>query len=106
MTNNGRLHHEILQDSAADDAALGEAVQTRFVELLNDWLRTRGEKLVPPPELASAVRRWREMCGRHARGDFRHRDSEIQATREVAQWTVDRKMELAGQAPKEIEWPI
>ena len=101
--SNGHLHHDILGPSATDDVALGEAVEIRFVQILNDWLRTRGEELVPS-SIHGEIVRWREMRQRHGKLDFRHRPSELAATKVVAEWTLKMKAILTGQAPAEVEW--
>ena len=41
---------------------------------------------------------------RHKALDFRNTTEEVQATREIAQWTIDVNCELRGQKAKVVQW--
>ena len=95
---------ETLQPSVEDVVKLAFAVETRFVEILNKWSKTKGETLPIPTYLDKDILRWRMMVVRYRKGDFRHRLSEVKSVKEVAQWTVDKNCELCDQPKKKIEW--
>lgn len=87
-----------------DLAQLCIALEPRFLDLTESWLRVKGVTLPIPKEMDSAFLLWRTAVSRFNTGDFRFKDSEKIAIREVAQWTVDRNCELRGQERKIIEW--
>jgi len=102
---NGKpIHSGRMVISNPDTLALGVAVEERFVQLCQLYKSATGNQLTIPSELDRAMFNWRKMRVRHKRNDFRHTDSELQATREIAQWTLDKKTELCGQPSKKLEW--
>lgn len=106
--NRQKVHLNVLFPSEKDTIALAAAVQERFVELLNQWIKPppfgRGEPLVPPPELNQDVLLWRELCIRHKKGDYRNTADELKATQRIANWTLKRKRELVGKEYAPVEW--
>ncbi len=95
---------DTLRPSTPDDYQLGAAVEQRFLDLSDAYLRIKGETLVFPPELNAAVLRWRAMRVRHKAGDYRHKPSEMRATKEVATWTLEVNDELRNQPGKRYQW--
>ena len=93
-----------LENSDEDLKELSLAVQDRFIEVMNLHARARGFILTPTDALTSDLLRWRTMVSRHRKGDFRHRNSEKIALRNVAQWTLDLNSDLKGQPRKVLEW--
>lgn len=96
--------NDLLLPSIQDTVILAEAVESRFLDLCGAHQRIKGEELLPPPDLNSAVLLWRRMRVRHKRGDFRNSRSELQATRTIAQWTMDVHCELRNQPKKTLQW--
>lgn len=94
----------VLVSSRPDDVLLGDAVQHRFVEALNLWLRVRGEPIAPPPFLDLDMLNWRTMVARHKNGDYRHTGDELRSTQRVAEWLLRVKCELTGKEYVPIEW--
>lgn len=103
--SNGRpIHTNVLRVSRPDDVTLGQAVHERFVEVLDLYLRSKDEKLVPPKMYDKDMILWRTMVMRHREGDYRNTDDELKATKRVADWTYQRKCELVGKEYTPIEW--
>ncbi len=111
MSNKGkgRQHINVLHKSHVDTIVLGEAVETRFIEVTALYFQHRHEPIVPPEELTRDLVLWRAMVLRH-RGnrmkgpDLRNTDDELKSTRRIAQWTLKIKAELCGQPEKVVEW--
>lgn len=80
------------------------AVDSRYRELCDLYLRVRGSQLSPPKDLMPDIVKWRFLFGRYAKGDFRHRTSEVEAMKAVADWTLAIKAELTGQPVKKVAW--
>ena len=99
-----RIHLNQLQLSTRDDVALGQAVEDRYLELCRLWPAMRGMAFVPPASLDKDMVLWRTMRVRHKAKDFRNTRSELLATRTIAQWTLDKNMELRNQPAKKLEW--
>ncbi len=100
----GRIHLDLLQTSRADDIALAQAVEDRFLDLSGTYMRVKGTELVPPPELNADMLAWRKMRVRHKAGDFRHTGSELKSTQRIAQWTLDVNAALRNQETTKMEW--
>jgi len=98
------IHRNPMKRSSPDTIALGDAVEHRFLNLCQSWLRMRREELFIPSEIDSAMLLWRKMMIRHAQGVFLNTDDELQALKTVAQWTVDMNCNLRGQDHKKVEW--
>lgn len=98
------IHNNKLEPSSIDDYALAEAVEHRFVGLCESYLRIKGVELVPPQDLDGAMLRWRSLRVRHRDGDLRHTMAEMQATREVAEWTVRENAKLRNQSIPQLVW--
>lgn len=81
-----------------------EIVEEKFLLLCNMYGNIRHERLVPPPSLDKDMLLWRRMRVRHKKGDLRHTEAELQATKAVAEWTVNVHMELRGLPPRKIDW--
>lgn len=90
--------------SHPDWVQLAEAIEPRLLELQETWKRVKGVLLIPPKVLDKAFIRWRVMLLRHRSGDFRHTISELESTKCVAQWTLDKNCELRNQPFKKMEW--
>ena len=101
---NGRIHFNILTLSTIDTVELCRAVQQRFLDLCEAFLRIRGVRLVPPTELDQSLLYWRQMVVRHKGGDYSNTDDELRATKIVAQWTVDVNRAMRNQKPLEVAW--
>lgn len=103
--NNGTIiHTNVLYRSIADTVALGDAIETRFLELCKDYLRIKHEHLSFPADLDSDVFLWRCMRMRHKKGDFRNTDDELKSTRRIAEWTLHVKCSLTNREYVPIEW--
>jgi hypothetical protein len=83
---------------------LAIAVEMRFLELCEAYLRIKGERLKIPDSLLPDARRWRAMLVRHRRGDLRCTPSELKATKAFADWTVKVNCEMRNQPAKKVEW--
>jgi hypothetical protein len=95
---------DILKPSTQDMIALGAAVQERFSGVLDLHFQMKGTPVPISPSLDSDIKLWAAMHARHLMGDFRNTDGEKQATRNVAQWTLDLNASLRGQSPKTLQW--
>ena len=98
------IHANMLQHSDLDMICLSDAVEHRFVKLLDMYLRVKGEQLFPPSYLDKDMYLWRTMRVRHMEGDYRNTEDEKKSTRRVAQWTMNQKTLLTGQEPVTLEW--
>jgi hypothetical protein len=102
---NGKLKHGgTMRPCTADEIALAQALEERFLNLCGSHLRIRGCELPIPPSLDKDFFRWRELRVRHRRGDFRCCDDEVLAVRTICQWTVDVNCVLRNQPTKKIDW--
>ena len=95
---------DVLKPSTQDMIALGTAVQERFNSVLDLHFQMKGVPAPLSPSLDSDVKLWAAMHARHLMGDFRNTDGEKQATRNVAQWTLDLNASLRGQPSKALQW--
>ncbi len=95
---------DLLVNSSQDTIALADAVESRFIEVCNLFLRVHGMELQIPDALRPDMIRWRKMRLRHKAGDFRNSVSEVKSTRSIAQWIVNLNGKMRGQKPKVIEW--
>ena len=102
--NGKAIHKDQLTASSPDTVALAEAVESRFLDVCGSWLRIKGIELVPPPSMNNAMLLWRTMRVRHNGGDYRNSLAELQATKDVAQWTLDCQCELRNQPKKTLTW--
>jgi len=93
-----------LKPSVPDTIALSSAVQSRFLDLCEAYLRIRGVELSPPPSLDADMLRWRTMAVRFKKGDFRNSEGELKALRTIAQWTLDENSELRNQPKVSVDW--
>ena len=59
--------------------------------------------LIIPPDLQGAWKRYCHLRNRVLEGDFRYRDSELKALKEIAQWSLDMVKMLRGQEPQEVD---
>lgn len=100
----GKIHLNRLVPSDPDVIALGMAVEERFIRVLNQYVKQRGVKLVPPLSMNRDMYCWREMCIRHKKGDYRHTEGELKSTKAIAQWTLDINCTLRGQSAQTIQW--
>lgn len=126
---NGKLRHiNVLRPSSPDTVALGQAVEERFLTVLELYFRHNGKQLIPPTSLDPDMLRWRQMRIRHRcpccqgkrvliikdrmccdncgfAGDYRNTEAELRSTQAIAQWTVDVNARLRGQpSPGLIQW--
>lgn len=99
-----KIHGNILRPARPDDIALAAELKPRFIEVVDTYARLRGVKYTFTEDIKKAVGLWRTAVARLERGDDRVRDDEVQAMRDVAQWTLDVKAELTNSKPKKIEW--
>ena len=95
---------DVLKPSTPDMVALAGAVQSRFNDVLDLYFQMRGVPVPIGSTLDADVKLWATMHARHLSGDFRNTDGEKQATRHVAQWTLDLNASLRGQSPKTLQW--
>jgi len=98
------IHRNPMKRSSPDTVALGDAVEHRFLNLCQSWLRIRGECLPIPNDIDSAMLLWRRMMVRHKQGVLLNTDDEERALKLLAQWTVDMNCDLRGQDRKKLEW--
>lgn len=101
---NISLENDILMPSDRDIVELSRAVQDRFLDLCNAYLRIRGVQLVPPEGIKSDMLRWRRMVARHSVGNMHHTQSEKLSLRSVAQWTLDTNCRIRNQPTTTIVW--
>lgn len=104
MSKNKKIHLNKLVDITEDNYSLCAAVETRFLDLCGAYLRIRGEELKIPPSLQGDMVLWRTLAVRLKSGDLRNTEGEIQALRNVAQWTLDVNCEIRNQASVTIDW--
>lgn len=97
-------HFDRLYPSIPDTIALAEAVESRFLDLCAAYRRIRGVDLAIPKELDGDMLRWRQLRVRHKQNDFRNTEAELEATKEIATWTVQVNSALRNQGPKHIVW--
>lgn len=95
---------DILRPASPDEQYLCASIQESFLDLCGAYLRLRGVQLTIPTDLQLDVRRWREFAGRLMTNNPRIKESEWQAMKAVAQWTVDVNKELRGQGPVVVEF--
>lgn len=101
---NGHAHYAILSKSTLDTIELAKAVEERFLLVFHTHMKMCGMQLTVPHELKKDMIRWRQMCVRHKRQDFRNTLSELESTKSVAQWTVDIHRSLRKQKPAKVAW--
>lgn len=97
-------HKDTLIPTLPDIYCLGKAVEERFLELCQAYLRIKGVELPIPLSLNRDMLRWRQMRVRHRAGDLRHTEAEFESVKTVAQWTVDENCSLRGQPRKVVDW--
>lgn len=95
---------DVLKPSDQDTIALATAVRARFNDVLDLHFQMKGAPVPISPSLDSDIKMWAAMHARHLSGDFRSTDGEKQATRNVAQWTLDLNCSLRGQPTKTLAW--
>lgn len=88
---------DLLQQSSADCVALGDAIETKFMDLAGTYHRVKGIDISIPAELGSAFILWRVMRKRHKHGDFRNTESEWTAMTQVGRWLLDMNADLRNQ---------
>ena len=103
---NGKAnrHKNRLVRSTQDDVGLAEAVESRFLTLCESYLRIKGVQIPIPQSLSTDLLKWRRMRVRHRQGDFRHTEVELEATKTIAQWTLDENAVLRNQEKQILEW--
>lgn len=99
-----RIHRNTLRPSTQDTIALGDAVESRFLDLSETYFRIRKVRLLIPVWIDGDFLRWRMMRVRHKSGDFRNTEAELKSVQEVAQWTLDVNSELRNQPTKVMKW--
>lgn len=100
----GRQHINVLKLSRMDIVLLGEAVETRFLELCKTHLKIKGEELPIPSHLDKDMVLWRTMRIRHKSRDFRNTEDEFKSVKRIADWTHLVNCQLKGQKYTPIEW--
>ena len=98
------IHRNVLVPSSLDMVELARAVEVRFLDLCDAYLRIRGEPLATPTALDRDMLGWRELRVRHRRGDMRNTEAEVRNVRTIAQWLVDTNCVLRNQPLKRIDW--
>jgi hypothetical protein len=67
----------------------------------------RGEELKFPAILKEDISRFRTLLDRHQAGDLRHKQSEIEAVKLIAEWSLQVNSAIRNQGPVEVpEWTI
>lgn len=102
--NNGRLITDNLVPSTPDDVELGRAVEVRTTDMAALYLRVIRKKLIGDKDITNALIRFRSMRIRHNKGDLRHTRSEKNATKAIAQWSLDINNMLRKQPRYVIAW--
>lgn len=100
------VHKNVLVPSVPDAVAMCRAVQERFLNLLEMHLQVKGTQLLPPKSLDRAMVLWRTMALRFKSRDFRNSIEELDALREIAQWTLDENCDLRNQPRIELVWTL
>lgn len=100
------IHHQrsMLYPSRRDTARLAIAVEERFLTVCARYLQVTGAQLVPPEELNADMLLWRQLRVRHKKQDYRNTYDEAEATKRIAQWTLDVNNELCGQPKQTIDF--
>lgn len=98
------MRTDILKPASHDIIALGDAVESRFLDLTHLYLRIRGVELPIPKTMDRDFLLWRTMIKRHRAGDFRFTDSEKKAVRAIAEWTLKINCDLRNQDYTPIQW--
>jgi len=106
MSNQGkgRQHANVLKPSTQDTIQLGIAVEERFLQVCEYHLRLYHTKVNVPSSLDGALLRWRTMRVHHKKGDFRNTREELQATREIADWTLSMQAMFTNTQKKTVNW--
>ena len=81
-----------------------EAISERVQNLQEAHIRIRGTSLFVPPSMEKDFRRLASLIGRYKHGDYRHSRADLQAARNIAQWSVDENCDLRNVPRKEIQW--
>jgi hypothetical protein len=87
-----------------DDVELTRAVETRFIDLCDTYLRIKGVTLPIPKDLVKELALWRQMAVRFKTGDMRVSVDERKAVRRFAQWTLDVNCDLRNQPKQTLVW--
>jgi hypothetical protein len=95
---------DLLHPSDPDTISLAMAVQMRYHDLLEAYLRIRGVTLTCPGHLKDDARRLSLMMERWNLGNFQNTRSELLSMRAFAQWTHDVNCEIRNQKKTMIEW--
>jgi hypothetical protein len=104
INSNRNIHGSILRPSCAAYVKLAEAIETNFLKLGPLYYAKCGEQLVFPESLNEDVLRWRTLCTRYKKGDFRHSPVEVKSCQAVADWTLQIKADVTGQPVQKIPW--
>jgi len=102
--NGQQIHRNVLIKSKPDDVALTWAVQEKFLHLCSLYLKMKGIQLPIPTHLDADFLRWRQCFYRYKQGDLRHTDAEKRSVRTIAEWTLQIKAELMGEAVPMMDW--
>jgi hypothetical protein len=98
------IHKHVMVKSPLDTIELGMAVETRFLDLCQSWLRIKQEQIPIPESINKDMMLWRAMRVRHKQGDHRNSEAEEKATKSIAQWTVDMNNILRNQPQAVVQW--
>lgn len=100
-------HSDNLQKASPDHVELTRRVKENIQELCFLQKRVRGTDLKFPLGLTQDVMRFTAITDRFWKGDFRYRQSEIDAVKALAEWSLILNAELRNQPlPKLPEWTI
>ena len=100
-------HVDRLELSKPDHIGLTRSVQEKVQELCGAYQRIRGEPLKFPSFLKEDVSRFRVLLDRYQAGDFRHKQSEIESVKLIAEWSLQVNSAIRNQGPVEVpEWAI
>ena len=100
----GTIHGNMLFPSEKDTIMLSRAVEERFIMVSGLWQKMMFEPIPIPMMLDKPMLLWRQMAVRHKQGDYRNTADELNAVREMAQWTVDMNCKLRNQPQKRVQW--
>ncbi len=99
-----KIHTNMQYDSDREMTKLADALEPRFLELCNAYLRIKGEEIEVPSYLDADMLLWRRLIKRFREGKFQNTEDEKLAMRRIADWTYKANCELRNQKYIPIVW--
>ena len=86
------------------EVGLAREIEQKTIEVAAMYRRRYHKKLIPDGDMTKALVLFRTMRMRHAKGDYRHTNSEKQAVKAVAQWSLDVDRLIRNQSRMKLQW--